>query len=219
MATDAPEKLRRARRAALLRGIYVILNDSGRTLELARAALDGGVRVLQYRAKAGIDAQRLRGLRAVTRERGALLIVNDDWQAALMFDCDGVHLGPEDDGFASVARVRAALPERLIGLSCGTLEEVRAANAGDVDYVGVGSVYATPSKIDAGEPIGLDGLRRLAGATALPVAAVGGITLATLRDVRNTGAKMAAVISAISGASEPERAARDLVSQWEARTS
>jgi thiamine-phosphate diphosphorylase len=219
MATDAPEKLRRARRVALLRGIYVILNDSGRTLELARAALDGGVRVLQYRAKAGIDAQRLRGLRAVTRERGALLIVNDDWQAAVTFDCDGVHLGPEDDGFASLARVRAALPERLIGLSCGTLEEVRAANAGDVDYVGVGSVYATPSKIDAGEPIGVDGLRRLAGATALPVAAVGGITLATLRDVRNAGARMAAVISAISGASEPERAARDLVSQWEARTS
>lgn len=219
MATDAPEKLRRARRVALLRGICVILNDSGRTLELARAALDGGVRVLQYRAKAGIDAQRLRGLRAVTRERGALLIVNDDWQAAVTFDCDGVHLGPEDDGFASLARVRAALPERLIGLSCGTLEEVRAANAGDVDYVGVGSVYATPSKIDAGEPIGVDGLRRLAGATALPVAAVGGITLATLRDVRNAGARMAAVISAISGASEPERAARDLVSQWEARTS
>ena len=219
MATDAPEKLRRARRAALLRGIYVILNDSGRTLELARAALDGGVRVLQYRAKAGIDAQRLRGLRAITRERGALLIVNDDWQAALTFDCDGVHLGPEDDGFASVARVRAALPERLIGLSCGTLEEVHAANAGDVDYVGVGSVYATPSKIDAGAPIGLDGLRRLAGATALPAAAVGGITLTSLRDVRNAGARMAAVISAISGASEPERAARDLVSQWEARTS
>jgi len=215
MATDAPEKLRRARRAALLRGIYVILNDSGRTLELARAALDGGVRVLQYRAKAGIDAQRLRGLRAVTRERGALLIVNDDWQAALTFDCDGVHLGPEDDGFASVARVRAALPERLIGLSCGTLEEVHAANAGDVDYVGVGSVYATPSKIDAGAPIGLDGLRRLAGATALPAAAVGGITLTSLRDVRNAGARMAAVISAISGASEPERAARYLVSQWE----
>jgi thiamine-phosphate pyrophosphorylase len=214
MATHASERLTRARRAALLHGVYAILNDSERTLELARAALDGGVRILQYRAKAGIDAQRLRDLRIITRESAALLIVNDDWQAAAAFDCDGVHLGPEDDGFASVARVRAALPERLIGLSCGTLEEVRAAEAGDVDYLGVGSVYATSSKVDAGEPIGIGGLRLLAGATALPVTAVGGITLTTLSDVRGTGAAMAAVISAISSAENPREAARELVALW-----
>lgn len=214
MATDAPERLTRARRAALLHGIYAILNDSERTLELARAALDGGVRILQYRAKAGIHAQRLRDLRILTRESAALLIVNDDWRAAAAFDCDGVHLGPEDDGFASVVHVRAALPERLVGLSCCTLEEVRAADAGDADYTGIGSVYATASKIDAGEPIGVDGLRRLAAATSLPVAAVGGITLATLGDVRDAGAAMAAVISAISSAQNPREAARELVTRW-----
>jgi thiamine-phosphate pyrophosphorylase len=104
--------------------------------------------------------------------------------------------------------------ERLIGLSCGTLEEVRRAYPEDVDYVGIGSVYATSSKGDAGEPIGIEGLRRLASATTLPVAAVGGIDLSTLSDVRAGGAAMVAVISATAQAAQPERAARALVWRW-----
>jgi len=212
MATDAKSHLTRERRAALLHGIYVIINDDARALDLARAVLDGGVRILQYRAKGGIDAHRLRDLRALTRERHALLVINDDWRAAAEFDCDGVHLGPGDDGFGSVAQVREQLPGRLIGLSCGTREEV--AGAGDVDYLGIGSVYATASKIDAGAPIGIDGLRRLTAATALPVAAVGGITLSTLDDVRSVGATMAAVISAVAAVDDPRQAAADLVARW-----
>jgi thiamine-phosphate pyrophosphorylase len=211
MATHAPARLRRA---ALLRGVYVILNEDGRVLELARAVLDGGVRILQYRAKAGIVTENLRRLREVTRECGALLIVNDDWRAAEEFDCDGVHLGPGDDGFATPETLREAMRERLIGLSCGTLEEVRRAYPGVVDYLGIGSVYATSSKSDAGKPIGIDGLHRLAGATTLPVAAVGGIDLSTLSEVRAAGAAMAAVISAIADADRPERAARALTSRW-----
>jgi thiamine-phosphate diphosphorylase len=211
MATHAPTRLKRA---ALLRGVYVILNEDDGVLELARAVLDGGVRIVQYRAKAGIVAENLRRLRKITRECGALLIVNDDWRAAEEFDCDGVHLGPGDDGFATPASPRAAMRERLIGLSCRTLEEVRRAYPEDVDYVGIGSVYATSSKGDAGEPIGIEGLRRLASATTLPVAAVGGIDLSTLSDVRAGGAAMVAVISATAQAAQPERAARALVWRW-----
>ena len=103
------------------------------------------------------------------------------------FDCDGVHLGPGDAGFERVAPVREALPQRLIGLSCATIEEVRAANASGVDYIGVGSVYATPSKSDAGAPIGTAGLGALANASAVPAAAVGGITASTLP--RNTAGR------------------------------
>ena len=212
MATHAPARLKRA---AGLRGIYAILGEEPRLADRARAILDGGVRIVQYRAKTGIVPDVLRRLREITRERGALLIVNDDWRAARDFDCDGVHLGPDDEGFADVARVRAALPERLVGLSCGTLAEVRRANTGGADYIGVGSVYATPSKSDAGEPIGIDGLRRLASAAAAPVAAIGGIDLARLAEVRATGVAMAALISALANAGDPERAARELVARWD----
>jgi len=202
-------------RGIRLGGIYVILNDSPALPALARDVLDGGVRIVQYRAKSGIVKERLRRVRALTRERAALLVVNDDRQAALEFDCDGVHLGPDDEGFDRVAAVRARLGERLIGLSCGTPEEVRAANAAPVDYAGIGSVYATSSKDDAGAPIGVPALRALVEACALPVAAIGGITLARIPEIRASGAAMAAVISAVADSSDAKRAARALVDAWQ----
>ncbi len=214
MATRASTRVTRPLRGALLRGIYVIINEGPRLLELAGAVLDAEVRIVQYRAKDGIVRAHARALRALTRERDALLIMNDDWRAADEFECDGVHLGPGDPGFERVAAVRSALPKRLIGLSCGTIEEVRTANASGVDYVGAGCIYATESKGDAGTPIGLDGLRTLVNASEIPVAAVGGIGPATIPQVRSSGAAMAAVISAISQAARPQRAARDLVEAW-----
>lgn len=211
MATHAPARLKRA---AGLRGIYAILGEEPRVVSRASSILDGGVRIVQYRAKTGIIADTLRLLREITRERHALLIVNDDWRAAIAFDCDGVHLGPEDAGFASIATLRTAMPDRLIGLSCGTEKEVRTANESDVDYVGAGSVYATPSKADAGEPIGVMGLRALVKESVVPVAAIGGVSSATIRDVKRTGAAMAAVISAIASAADARRAMRDLIQAW-----
>jgi thiamine-phosphate diphosphorylase len=214
VAAHASARLTRSRRAGLLHGIYAILNDDLRMLDLAEAVLDAGIKIVQYRAKGGINSGRLAALRARTRARDALLIVNDDWRAAATFDCDGVHLGPGDAGFERTAVLRADLRERLIGVSCGTIEEVRAANAGDVDYLGVGSIYVTTSKNDAGTPIGSDGLYSLAAATTLPVAAIGGVTATTIAEVRRCGAAMAAVISAISAAAEPRVAARALVGAW-----
>ncbi|MFZ0032118.1 MAG: thiamine phosphate synthase [Candidatus Cybelea sp.] len=214
MATRAPEKVTRADRARSLHGIYVILNDDPQMLELAQAVLDAGVRIVQYRAKRGIVTKHVLALRDLTRRNDALLIVNDDWRATETFDCDGVHLGPGDDGFTRVAPVRAAMRDRLIGLSCGTIDEAHAAETGDVDYVGTGSIYATTSKSDAGAPIGTAGLRAIAAATKLPVAAVGGITARTISDVRHSGAAMAAVISAISGSAHPRQAAAELLDAW-----
>jgi thiamine-phosphate diphosphorylase len=204
----------RADRARSLHGIYVILNDDPRMLELAQAVLAAGVRIVQYRAKRSIVAEHLLALRDLTRRKDALLIVNDDWRTTEAFDCDGVHLGPGDNGFNQIAAVRAAMRERLIGLSCGTIEEARAADAGDVDYVGAGSIYPTASKNDAGAPIGTAGLRAIAAATKLPIAAVGGITARTISDVRRSGAAMAAVISAISCTAQPRRAAAELLDAW-----
>jgi thiamine-phosphate pyrophosphorylase len=198
-----------------LRGIYAIVNEGARAIEIAQAALDGGVRIVQYRAKGGVAAATLSALRERTRTAGSLLIVNDDWRACLEFDCDGVHLGPDDRGFADLAPVRAALGQRLIGLSCGTPDEAGYAVRAGADYLGAGAVFATASKGDAGEPIGVDGLARVAAAAgSLPVAAIGGIGPANLPAVRASGVAMAAVISAISEAADPQAAARSLVEMW-----
>jgi thiamine-phosphate pyrophosphorylase len=211
----AHETARVSARAARLHGIYAIVNEGARDpLVVARAALDAGVCVVQYRAKNGIVPERLHALRTLTQHHDALLIVNDDWRAALTYDCDGVHLGPDDGGFDVVPKVRAALGERLIGLSCGTVAE--AASAHLADYIGVGSVFATASKADAGAPIGIGGLERVARATTLPVAAIGGITAENLAGVRASGVAMAAVISAIDAAPDPAAAAAQLVALWNA---
>ncbi len=204
----------RAQRASLLHGIYVIVNEESRALEIARAVLAAGVRIVQYRAKDGIADARLRALRELTQGYRALLILDDDWRAAGAYECDGIHLGPGDDGFGDPARVREALPAALIGLSCANEEEARAAEAGGADYVGVGSVYATNSKEDAGAAIGIETLKRIAASTRLPVAAIGGISLENLREVRASGVAMAATISAVARSADPRDAARRLVALW-----
>ena len=216
MAANEHAALTRADRAARLRGIYLILNDGPQDpLAIADAGLAAGVRVIQYRAKRGIAPKTVAALRAVTSSVGALLLLNDDYRAAVAFDCDGVHLGPGDAGFDDVAEVRRSLGERLIGLSCGTEDEARAAYESGADYAGAGSVYATSSKEDAGVPIGVDGLQRIVAAAALPVVAIGGIDAARIADVRASGASMAAVISAVAGRVDHFAAAVELVQAWE----
>lgn len=205
----------RAERAQRLRGIYAIVNDEPLrdAVALTQAILSGGVRIVQYRAKRGIVPEHARAMRELAHAHQALFIINDDWRAARTFDADGVHLGPDDALREDLASIRAALPERIIGVSCGTPQEAR--EAADADYIGVGSVFATSSKADAGDPIGLGGLQGVAASTALPVAAIGGITLALLPQVRATGVAMAAVISAISAAPDPREASAALVRAWD----
>lgn len=203
-------------RSAALCGIYVIVNEgTPDPVSVARAALDGGVRIVQYRAKSGFVPDHARALREMTAAHDALFIVNDDWELALQYGADGVHLGPDDAQPERLREIRARLGALLLGLSCGTPDEARAAQAAGADYIGVGSVYATGSKDDAGEPIGIAGLQRVAAATTLPVAAIGGITAANITPVEATGVAMAAVISAIANAPDPQAAARALVRAWE----
>jgi thiamine-phosphate pyrophosphorylase len=199
-----------------MRGIYAIVNEGGRDpLVVAGAVLASGVRILQYRAKAGIVPATARALRRMTLECAALCVMNDDVEAALEYGYDGVHVGPDDRGFADLASLRAALGEGgLVGVSCGTPDEARAAEAAGADYIGVGAVYATATKADAGEPIGIEGLVRVAAATVLPVAAIGGIGLAQIPAIRATGVAMAAVVSAIADARNPKAAAEALVRAW-----
>lgn len=200
---------------APLTGIYALLEPQRHAdpLVYLDALLRGGIRIVQLRAKGGCDAAFVDALTARVRAVGGIAIVNDDVDLAMR--ADGVHLGQEDAATHELAQLRERLGARVIGLSCGTPREARAA-ASHADYLGVGPIFATGSKSDAGGPIGVNGVRAVVAATALPVAAIGGITLAALPRVRESGAAMAAVISALAGAADPEATARAFVRAWNA---
>ncbi|MDQ6930124.1 MAG: thiamine phosphate synthase [Candidatus Eremiobacteraeota bacterium] len=202
-----------------LRGIYAIVNEGSHDpVALVRALLDGGIRIFQYRAKNGIVLERLQAIREVTRERNALLIVNDDWNAARDLGADGAHVGPDDATPQELPKIRKHMQGLLLGVSCGTIEESRQAQLAGADYIGVGAVYATGSKADAGAPIGIAGLQRVAAATTLPVAAIGGISIDTIEDVAASGVAMAAVLCALATPSNPAAAAERFVNLWNGAT-
>lgn len=197
----------------MLEGIYAIV-DAGEGDVLAQTddAIAGGIRLVQYRSKTGIDRRTLVAARARVHAAGGMLIVNDDLAAAS--DADGVHLGQEDLERVDARALRARLVGKILGISCPDVQSARAAAALGADYVGVGAMFATGTKSDAGPPIGAAGVRSVVAAVALPVAAIGGITLSNIHEVRNTGAAMAAVITAISRAEDRRAAARALVEAW-----
>jgi thiamine-phosphate pyrophosphorylase len=196
-----------------LRGVYALVDpERVEPIAFTEALLRGGIRLIQVRAKGGIDGATLLAIVGRVRAAGGLALVNDDVRLARL--ADGVHLGQEDAALLDLPQLRRALGTAVIGLSCGTPQEARAADPALVDYVAAGPAFATPSKHDAGLPIGLSGVRAVALATALPCAAIGGIGAATIARVPQTGAQMAAVISALV-CDDVEAAARDLVLRWE----
>jgi thiamine-phosphate diphosphorylase len=201
-----------------LAGIYVVL-DAQTTSDiegLLAAVLRAGVRLIQYRAKSGVDRAVVRRLHRRTNAAGATLIVNDDLAAAL--DADGLHVGQGDLAAHSGTGLRAQLGGRLFGISAATPDEVREAERLGADYIGAGPYVLTATKPDAGAPLGEAGLRAAVAASALPVAAIGGIGLTELGAVAACGATMAAVITAVAAAPDPETAARALVARWAALT-
>ena len=195
------------------RGIYAIV-DTGveaKPERLTQAVVDAGVTLVQLRAKGGVDRDLVLRLGTIAHAGGAQLVVNDDIEAALL--ADGVHLGIEDCAGVDLAEVRRRLDGKILGLSCGTPEEVRAAGAAGADYSGTGPIFGTSSKGDAGAPIGISGVRAVVAAATIPVVAIGGITLARIPQVRESGAIIAAVISALAG-NDPGAAARALIDAW-----
>ncbi len=184
----------------------------GRThLEVARAALQGGARFLQFRDKEMSTRALLataRALRQLTREAGAWLVVNDRVDIALAVGAEGVHVGNEDMPLALARRLLGA--QAIIGASVDTVEAARAAQAAGADYLGVGPVYPTGSKADAGAAIGLGRLQEIARATELPILAIGGLTVENTAAVIRAGAAGVAVISAVTDAEDMARATEAL---------
>jgi thiamine-phosphate pyrophosphorylase len=178
--------------------------------ELVRAAVAGGVEVVQVREK-HLDDDRLmavaHAMRALCERIGALLIVNDRPLVAQEVGADGVHVGQDD---MPVAEVRELLgPEVLIGLSTHAPGEIDAPAARLADYIGVGPVHQTPTK--PGRPaVGLELVRYAATHARSPFFAIGGLDAGNLVEVLDAGARRAVVLRAISDAEDPKGAARGL---------
>ncbi len=180
-------------------------------VDVVRAAVRGGATMIQLRDKGASTGQMIdlgRALHQVTRPAGVPLIVNDRADVALAIDAEGVHVG-QDDMPAPLAREIIG-PACILGVSAGTVDEARQAVREGADYLGVGDVYGTPTKADAGTPIGVSGLAEIVRAVAIPVVAIGGITLDNALAVIQAGAAGVAVISAVIAAPDPEAAARRL---------
>lgn len=182
---------------------------------LAAAILAGGARILQLRMKggpggwgAGATLDAARRLRRLTHDAGAIFIVNDRVDVALLADADGAHVGQEDLPYREVRRLLG--PNKLIGVSTHTVDEARAAEAAGADYIGFGPMFPTATKLDTRPVQTLDRLREVRAAVSLPIVAIGGITADRVAVVRAAGADTVAVIGAIVSAPDPKAATREL---------
>lgn len=175
------------------------------------AALRGEVTMVQLRAKSLTDKDVFRHaikMKELCTQYGVPFLIDDRVDIALAVGADGVHLGV-DDLPTDVARKLGGV-DFIIGYSPDTTEQVVSAKSAGVTYLGIGPVYGTKSKADAGSALGLSELRNRIHIGRLPTVGIGGITANNAADVFEAGADGIAVISAILGADDPEAAARQL---------
>ena len=183
--------------------LYVITSPGPGLVEKVRQAVLGGADVVQLRDKLATDddlVQQARQLLQVTRPAGIPLIVNDRVQAALSAGADGVHLG-QDDGLLSEAR-RILGEDAIYGRSTHSVAQGLAAQKEGFDYIGVGPVFATPTK--AGRPaVGLECVRAASSRFDVPFVAIGGIDERNIKEVVEAGAKAVAVVRAVMQSEDP----------------
>lgn len=186
------------------RRLYLIVAARRDLAELIEAAVRGGVDVVQLREKALPDGALLRALEAareVTRRLAVPLVVNDRPDLAALAEADYVHVGQDDLPVAAARRFGLR-----VGLSTHSPAEIDAAGA---DYIGVGPIYATPTK-EGRAPVGLELVRHAAARARQPWFAIGGIDRTNVEQVVAAGATRIAVVRAIGEARDPEAAAREL---------
>lgn len=176
-------------------------------IETAREAVAGGATMVQVRHKRASTAERIalaREVKDALRGTPALVVMNDDIEAAIAAGVDALHIGQRDLP-PSAARARIG-PDMLLGLSVNNEHAARLIDPREVDYAGVGPVFATPTKPDHEQPIGLEGLVRIAAACPVPSVAIGGLKREHVADILATGVHGLAVVSAVCGTSDPRQA-------------
>ena len=181
-------------------------------------ALKGGITLFQFREKGkgaleGKEKLELAiKLKNLCKKYNVPFIVNDDIELALEIDADGVHVGQDDLG---VDEIRKLMPNKIIGLSIGNEEELKQSKVEYVDYVGVGPVYVTQSKDDAGGAIGYEGLELMRKLLPqMPLVAIGGIQTQHIKGVMKTNVDGVSIISAISYSNNIENTVREMNEQF-----
>jgi thiamine-phosphate pyrophosphorylase len=200
-------------------GLYAIIDTQAlkgrRHIEIATEIIHGGAKIIQLRDKHSSKKELLpiaKQLQKLCAEHNILFMVNDYLDIALAADADGLHLGQED---LPTKEARKLLPiDKILGRSATTAEQAIAAAADGADYIATGSIFPSPTKEEA-HVIGLQGLRQIREAVALPLVAIGGITEDNAAEVIAAGASSAAVISAILQAESPREAARQIADKLE----
>jgi thiamine-phosphate pyrophosphorylase len=173
-------------------------------VERASAAVRGGATCVQLRLKNAGTREVIEIARALVAAVSVPVIVNDRADIALAAGAAGVHVGPAD---LPVVAIRRFAPNGfVIGASLGSDRELE--NAKDADYVGIGPLFSSPTKTDAGDAIGIAGFKRLSALCELPAIAIGGITAEVAPQVMEAGAAGVAAINAIFKGADPEGATR-----------
>jgi len=176
-----------------------------------REAIAGGASMVQLRdphAKSRALVDEARGLAAIARSAGVPFIVNDRVDVALAVGADGVHVGQSDMSPGDARRLIG--PDRILGLSITSEDDLEGSDLTGVDYLGVGPIYPTPTKFDAAPAMAIGGLRAIAARTRLPIVAIGGLHAGNAAEAVEAGAAGVAVVSAICAAPDPAAAAREL---------
>ena len=170
----------------------------------ARVAAENGVTVVQLRAPGWKKKQWLetaRELKVVLAPLGVPLIINDQIDVALAVDADGVHIGQDDLPAVETRRLRG--PDKILGVSVSDFTELAAVPVEGVDYIGIGPIFPTNTKLDAGAATGFEGFGALARAARWPSVAIGGIKGEHCAALFAAGAHGVAVVSAICGQPDP----------------
>lgn len=185
-------------------GITCEALSAGRdNLEVVREMVQAGVRIIQYREKEKTKREKYeecRVIREMCKPAGVLFIVNDDVDIAVLSKAGGVHVGQDDLPADAVRRLVGE--EMIIGVSADTPAEIEDAIARGADYVGIGPVFSTATKADAGQPVGLDLLEAAAKKYKIPLVAIGGINGENIVEVRKRGVPCSAMVSALVGAAD-----------------
>ncbi|MFN4279859.1 thiamine phosphate synthase [Thermosynechococcus sp.] len=191
--------------------LYLVTSASDRLLEIVEAALKGGLPLVQYRDKTSDDQTRLttaRQLQALCRRYGALFLVNDRVDIAVGANADGVHLGQTDIPMELARQILGG--DRLVGRSTTNPQELERAIAEGADYVGVGPIFATPTK-PGKAAVGFEYLQYARKHAPMPQFAIGGIDLGNIDQVVKAGATQVAVVRAIMEAADPEATTREFL--------
>ena len=184
----------------------------GETLgDVVESVLQNGATFLQIREKDlaqdafEAEAERLKTLCA---QHGVPFVVNDSVEIALQCDADGVHVGQSD---IKGRDIRAIIgPDKILGISAGTVEEAVAAEKAGADYIGVGAIFTTSTKKNA-RSMTMEQLKEIVSSVSIPVVAIGGISAENIHQLRGSGVDGVAVVSAIFAAEDPGKATADLL--------